>query len=164
MTYGDASVWVYDTGAGLISGNYMGLTLQNSVLSTGAYIGTADYGPQFGVTGGNYLCGFFDGSGTGSGVLRTQAWHLLDIDDTAQSLTMSVDGSVVYSGPGGTPFDSLQLYLNDWSGRPGFTTYYSDFSFSGSPAPTPEPSTFALLGVGAISLAAYGWRRKRQRA
>jgi hypothetical protein len=28
---------------------------------------------------------------------------------------------------------------------------------------TPEPSTFALLGVGAASLLAYAWRRQRAR-
>jgi uncharacterized repeat protein (TIGR03803 family) len=30
--------------------------------------------------------------------------------------------------------------------------------------PTPEPSTIGLLGVGAASLAAYGWQRKRRGA
>ena len=33
-----------------------------------------------------------------------------------------------------------------------------------NPIVTPEPSTFALLGVGAISLTAYSWRRRRQAA
>jgi len=28
----------------------------------------------------------------------------------------------------------------------------------------PEPSTFALLGIGGLALAGYGWRRKRQQA
>ncbi len=32
------------------------------------------------------------------------------------------------------------------------------------PPPVPEPSTFALLGIGSIALAGYGWRRKRQAA
>jgi len=33
-----------------------------------------------------------------------------------------------------------------------------------STAVVPEPSTFALLGIGGIALVAYGWRRKRQQA
>ena len=28
----------------------------------------------------------------------------------------------------------------------------------------PEPSTFALLGIGGLALVGYGWRRKRQQA
>jgi hypothetical protein len=32
----------------------------------------------------------------------------------------------------------------------------------GSGSPTPEPSTLVLLGIGAISLTAYGWRRKQR--
>ena len=28
----------------------------------------------------------------------------------------------------------------------------------------PEPSAFALLGIGGVALVGYGWRRKRRRA
>jgi hypothetical protein len=33
--------------------------------------------------------------------------------------------------------------------------------FSPAVAPTPEPSTFALAGLGGLGLALYGWRRRR---
>jgi hypothetical protein len=170
MTYGNASVWFYDTGAGLVSGNYMGLGLSNSTLGGPGTdgepvgtLGTADYGPPFQL-GYDYLAqGWFVGT-VDTGVVRTQAWHLLDIDDTAQSLTMSVDGNVVYSGPGGTPFDSVGIGLGDWSGRPGFTTYYRDFSFSGSPVATPEPATLTLLGSALLGLGVVYLRRRGAKA
>ncbi len=37
-----------------------------------------------------------------------------------------------------------------------------DFQVNAQPASTPEPSSLALLGVGAFSLLGYGWRRWRQ--
>jgi autotransporter-associated beta strand protein len=42
--------------------------------------------------------------------------------------------------------------------------YDTYFSGPGTFSVVPEPSTFVLLGVGGISLAAYAWRRKRQPA
>jgi hypothetical protein len=165
MTYGDASVWFYDTGAGLVSGNYMGLALQNSVLGTGVGLWTEDYGPQFGISGADYLGGGWDAvTSLDTGVVRTQAWHLLDIDDTAQSLTESIDGNVVYTGPGGTPFDNVYFYLNDWAGRPGFVTYLKDFSFNGHPVSTPEPATLTLLGSALLGLGVVYLRRRRAKA
>jgi hypothetical protein len=74
---------------------------------------------------------------------------------------MWVDGNIVYTGPGGIPFDSVSLYLSDWYGRPGFTTYYKDFSFNGSPATTPEPATITLLASALLGLGVVYLRRRR---
>jgi hypothetical protein len=38
------------------------------------------------------------------------------------------------------------------------------YSLQLSPAATPEPASLTLLGLGAVSLAGYGWRRRKQTA
>ncbi len=73
---------------------------------------------------------------------------------------MSVDGIVVYSGPGGTPFDGIYLRMNSPYWRPAWVTYFDDLSFNGDPATVPEPSSVALLGIGAVGLLAYAWRKR----
>ena len=146
-TYGDVSVQFYDTGAGQTYGGYIELILQNSALNESADLATTDM-DWSGWPGSNqYNFGLFDGSTATSAVSRTQDWHQYEIDDTPSSLTISVDGIAVYTGAGGIPFDSIQIHLGNFQYRPGFTTYFTDFSFSGQTAP--EPSTIALLGVGA---------------
>ena len=95
-TYGDASVWVYDTGAGLSSGNYLVLQVGNNSLQNGdySYLGgvavvfTQDY--DLPGNGDTYNWGGTTNDGGASTVYRTQAWHLFNIDNTASSLTMSV--------------------------------------------------------------------------
>jgi len=47
--------------------------------------------------------------------------------------------------------------------------YLNTFTFEAShdqqpPSSVPEPSAFALLGIGSLALVGYGWRRKRARA
>jgi hypothetical protein len=155
-TYGDASVWFYDTAAS--SSNYFQLVVANSALGKYASVFTTDFdlGPGDGDT---YYGNTWDESNVVSSVERTQGWHQYNLDATATSLTMSVDGNVIYSGPGGTPFDSVNLEMTGPNWRPACVTYFDDFSFNGSPVP--EPSTLALLAIGAVSLLAYAWRRRR---
>ena len=41
-------------------------------------------------------------------------------------------------------------------------TYENTAALAYGPVTTPEPSTLVLLGIGAISMLAYGWRRQKQ--
>ena len=48
-------------------------------------------------------------------------------------------------------------------GSPSSRTFVDDFTVNGTPASAvPEPATLTLLGLGALSLAGYAWRRKQQ--
>jgi hypothetical protein len=173
LTYGSASVTMFDSTANQASGDYIRLILGNSGThggdETSVTVFNWDYDYLFGSGDGGYDGGTYDysaydytlGTGVGdtTGVNRTQAWHTFEIDDTASSLSVAVDGVVVPIGTSGIPFDSVSLDLGHWYPRPAVTTYFTNFSFNGSPAP--EPSTIALLGIGAASLLAYCWRKRR---
>ena len=50
--------------------------------------------------------------------------------------------------------------LNGWLGPWNELTYWSDAQFRVHGIVTPEPATLVLLGVGAISLPACGWRKR----
>jgi hypothetical protein len=160
-TYGDASIWFYDTGAGQSSGNYIQFLVGNT-------IGPNNWGPgcaslftdDFDLPGNGDTYQYkANGGGSATAAPRTQAWHLLEIDDTPSSLILSVDGTMVYSGAGGTPFTQIGLGLGSIWWRPSCTTYFRDFSFNGQTVP--EPSSFVLLAAGAMGLLGYGFRRRR---
>jgi hypothetical protein len=74
-------------------------------------------------------------------------------------------------GPGGQPdnysdddFAGIGSQWNDhtwWSDLQSGTAGHAQFLVEYDNTPAPEPSTLAMLGVGAIGLLAYGWRRRR---
>ncbi len=79
-------------------------------------------------------------------------WSLPDGSDvsttTRDLITLRSDGVVILRQDTFTPPDDTIAWL----------------IVSDPVAVVPEPSTFALLGIGGIALVGYGWRRKRQQA
>ena len=158
--YGETSVWIYDTGAGAVSGNYVQLTIADSTNGDrGAYLNAWDYdlAPD---NGGSYVFGI-----TGrvnyqyTAIERTQTWHQFLIDSTPDSLMLSIDGVTVYTGAGGLPFDKVQLQTYGPSWRPAWSYYFDDFSVAQS---VPEPSSLVSLGLGILTVFGYVWRRHRK--
>jgi hypothetical protein len=129
-TYGTLSVWVYDTGADVWSANY--ITLQ--AYSAGNYmaIGAADYDLGTGQNGSTYNYGLTSET-YATTIDRTQAWHKFTIASLENSLTLSIDDTVIYRGPGGHPFKFVELRLNAPSWRPAWSFQFDDFSFQESP-------------------------------
>jgi hypothetical protein len=131
--YGSTSVWIYDTGAGVDSSNYISFSVnQGSSLSAG--LTAFDYGFQGGGPGYGDQYNYVDepllNSALPTGIERTLAWHQYKIVDTPQALTLLVDGTAVYSRAGGTPFNQILLNTQAPSWRPAWTAYYDDFQFT----------------------------------
>jgi hypothetical protein len=59
--------------------------------------------------------------------------------------------------------DGISPGANEVTTPPGIPWDTGDiaFEFANGGAPTPEPSALALLGIGALSLLAYAWRKRR---
>jgi hypothetical protein len=81
--------------------------------------------------------------------------------DPGEITPFSGSTTVLYSG-GLPPYDSIGLDIN-FHGSGGSDVFFIDAKFEVVPAPTgvPEPATFALLGAGALLLAARVRRRAR---
>ncbi|TWU09442.1 PEP-CTERM motif protein [Symmachiella macrocystis] len=58
-----------------------------------------------------------------------------------------------------TGYTNGQLFVYD-----GQIEAWRGYEIFSNMAVVPEPSTFALLGIGGLALVGYGWRRKRQQA
>ena len=91
----------------------------------------------------------------------------------------SADGTVYSVHTDGTDFQSLHSFSGTDGAEPtqslildGLTLYgttnvggvNNDGTVFALTLPTPEPSTFILLSVGALGLAAYAWRKRRRNA
>lgn len=129
-TYGTVSVWMYDTGAGVPSGNYMGLQV-NSAGQHLVSVGTYDYGFGDGSTY-NYGIGSSPAVAYIGPITRTAAWHKFEIAALPGSLTVSIDGTVVYTGAGGRTFDYVDMYLAGPNWRPAQNVQFDDFQFTPS--------------------------------
>jgi hypothetical protein len=164
-TYGQTSVWIYDTGAGVASSNYIGFAVTSPSFSAG--LTTFDYGFAGGGPGRGDQYDYFDEpivpNSLATGINRTLAWHQYQIIDTPQSLSLMVDGMTVYTRAGGTPFTQVLLYSQAPGFRPAFTQYYDDFAFQSPSASAPEPSSFLLMGSAGLALVAIRFLRCRQR-
>ena len=133
-TYGTISIWVYDTGANISSGNYIQFYASRTN-NTVAELLTFDYdlGPGL---GGSFYYYALGGQPVSTGIDRTQSWHLFYISVLPGSLSMSIDGVVVYSGAGGQPFDKISLLLSGPSWRPAWKVQFDDFQFIPDPGLT----------------------------
>jgi hypothetical protein len=97
----------------------------------------------------------------------------ISLGANSESVNLSVNDSDVHSGvprtnPFGIVVDSYVLQGGDPLGNDtgdAFEVSQAPGHFRWFEAsPTPEPSTFALAGIGGLGLVSFGWRRRRQTA
>ncbi len=137
QTYGQVSIWLYDTGASAGSANYMGIEVDSAGLRL-ASVGAWDYNFGDGSTY-NYVLG---DSSYNSPITRTAAWHKFEIAALPNAFTLSIDGTNIYTGPGGQTFDKFLMYLAGPSWRPAWTAQFDDFQF------TPDPGLDVHMYAG----------------
>jgi uncharacterized repeat protein (TIGR03803 family) len=124
---------------------------------------------SFNSSDGAYPCGGLTLSADGSTFYGTACYRGANLDGAVFSIPVgggTPTALTSFNGSDGVcPMGDLALSA-DGSTLYGTTEYGGDTN-SGTvfalTLPTPEPSTFALLGVGAIGLVAYGWRRRAAR-
>jgi hypothetical protein len=93
-------------------------------------------------------------------------------------LVTESDATGIYAGllPGvGSGSDAISFHIGDGQGNVDIDFDYgpdnvngfdadATFANSGSWSEVPEPSTLTLLGIGAVGLLAYDWRRRMAKA
>ena len=158
---GTASVQFYDFAPGQQT-LYESLNLGNSATGLGVSVGTRDYdascyiaivdSPTLGSNGPNATCGSFPDVATTS-VLRTLGWHLFSVTFGSTAVTISIDGTQVYSYSGSLSFDTVSLSVTGPGFRPTTTAYFDNFSIVGESVP--EPSSITISGLGLLGLLGY---------
>lgn len=142
--YGTVSVWLYyDAGASY----YSSFNLGNSVLGITSGVGVQDWdGSHF------YYSAF---NLTSSTVARSGGWHLITLNTTPISQTISLDGNAIYSGTNSVGFDSITITTSGPGGSGSY--YYDDFTFTPLSSPVPIQIN-SLSGNGLLTwtnVAAY---------
>jgi hypothetical protein len=73
--------------------------------------------------------------------------------EASQSAFVDYGGTGIYDTPG-----DLSSYVLDWAQGP----FYTNYAFEA--AAVPEPASLTMLGIGAVSLMGYAWRRRKKAA
>ena len=101
------------------------------------------------------------GTTSGGGASNDGTVFSIPVSGGTPTALLSFNGTNGASPYGDLTLNGGTLYGMTYAG--GANNEGTVFSVSVT-QPTPEPSTLVLLGVGAASLAAYAWRRRRQTA
>ncbi len=109
------------------------------------------------ITSENFTTGAFSGVNCWGNLIAGETW-----DDRVEfsewypwPCYVDFDGTIA---PDGTMSGGLANY--QWNGV--WTGWF--WTNEGHAVPVPEPPTAALLGIGAVSLLAYAWRRRGRKA
>lgn len=90
--YGQTSVWILDTGAGVDSSNYIAFQVSQRGTNFAAGLTAFDYGFRGGGPGYGDQYNYYDqpivNSALPTGIERTLAWHQYVVVDTPQALTL----------------------------------------------------------------------------
>jgi hypothetical protein len=138
-TKGTVSVSFYDAAAGQQT-LYQQLVLSDSrYAQNSSAVGTQDFDAQCymayaatGAQGPNATCGSYPQLET-SAVKRTPGWHVFQIHYDVNTVTISIDGTVVFVGAGNFYFDTVQMVASGPGWRPAGLCYFDNYSFTPLP-------------------------------
>ncbi len=134
LTKGAVSVAFYDVAPGQET-LYERLVVSNSKYpDINASVGTEDYDSQcymanFKSDGPNASCGVYPGELT-TPVRRSPGWHVFSIFYDQSSVSISIDGDVIYTAAGSYRFDTIEIYVDGPYWRPNTVAYFDNFSFT----------------------------------